>query len=302
LFLLAGLPTTEKGEIMLVRSCSYCGKGLTDTASKNYGIGPVCRKMQNHVLAALIPANVPLARFSLAQLDTKGFTEKAVLTVEGLSQDFTKSDNKDWRKSCARVEWLLSFGVSRKQRSALISVVEALGYLSLASLLSGHAAKGEATVSFEAGRLFVKGPRNKAGHTSLKAIKGRKYHPADKRWSVPSEAYEAFQTTMWKHWPKNTGLEESLEAAKLFNIDAVEATKVVAEVPKVIVTKSGEVFKIASPYNKGFISELKHLVAEASNWKDRRWNPSEKVWEVAEAHKELVVTLVAKHYGEQVSL
>lgn len=294
---------------MLVRSCSYCGKGLTDTASKNYGIGPVCRNMQNHVLAALIPANVPLARFSLAQLDSEGFTDKAVLAVEALSQDLTKTDNKDWRKSCARIEWLLSFGVSRKQRSALISVVEALGYLSLASLLSGHAAKGEALVSFEGGRLFVKGPRNKAGHTSLKAIKGRKFHSTDKRWSVPSEACEAFKVTMWKYWPKNSGLGEALEAAESFNAENAEAVLAEAQAevapakePKVVVTKSGAVFKIASPYNKGFISELKHLVAEAADWKDRRWNPSEKVWEVAEAHKELVVSLVAKHYGEQVSL
>lgn len=292
---------------MLVRNCSYCGLGLTDAASKNYGIGPICRKMQNHVLAALIPADVFMARFLLAQLDKEGLSEKPLSTVEALEKDLQKTDNKDWRKACSRVEFLLSFPLPNAKREVLINVVEALGYLSLASLLKGHAAKGEALITFENGRLFVKGPRNKAGNTTLKAIPGRKYHGADKRWSVPAEAVEAFKMAIWKHWPKNSGLTDALEGATSHlasKAEVAEAQVVVTEVaePKVIVTKSGTVYKISSPYCKAFFLELKAEVEQASCWQDRRWNKAEKVWEVDEAHKALVEALVAKHYGEQVSL
>jgi hypothetical protein len=81
-----------------------------------------------------------------------------------------------------------------------------------------------------------------------------------------------------------------------------EEVKAVEVAPKVVVTKSGTVYKISSPYCKAFLLELKSEVEQASCWQDRRWNASEKVWEVNEAHKSLVEALVAKHYGEQVSL
>ena len=288
---------------MASRNCSYCGKELTDAASKNHGIGPVCRKMQNHVLAQLIPADVALAQYVYGRVVSgTPLCEEVAKTLHAVGSDLKVTDNKDWRKTCNRIEFALSFTTSSTLRNGLIDIVAALGYVSLASLLSGEAAKSLATITFENGRLFVKGPRNKAGHTSLKAIKGRKFHASTKRWSVPAAAHAEFQTTIWKHWPKNEGLQEALTAAENHAIvaEAVEVEAPVAEkAPTVVLTKEGAFIKIASPYNKAFIAALK---TEVKAWKERRWNPSEKVWEVLDTHAELVTTLIATHYGEQVAL
>lgn len=258
------------------------------------GIGPVCRKMENHVLAALIPAELGLARFAAARV--AGLPEETLPTFAKVTAALEVETNKDWRETCKRVEWLLSFSLPRTAHEALISVVEALGYVSLASLLNGEAAIGKATIYFEAGRLYVKGPRNKAGRLALKTIPGWKFHSVEKVWSVPAAKHEAFKVVIWKHWPHNEGLAESVAAAT--TAPAVE-TPVAKPAPKVNVVLSGSVLKIASPYNGAFVAELKALITA---WKERRWNGVEKVWEVAPTHAALVKTLVAKHYGETLAL
>lgn len=279
---------------MGARNCCYCGKELTDAVSIDAGIGPVCRKMENHVLAALIPAELGLARFAAARVT--GLPEETLPTFAKVTAALEVETNKDWRETCKRVEWILSFAVSYTAKEALISVVEALGYVSLASLLNGEAAVGKATITCEGGRLYVKGPRNKSGRLALKTIKGWKFHPETKLWSVPATAHEAFKVAIWKHWPHNEGLAEALEAAATA---PVVETPVAKPLPKVNVVLSGSVLKIASPYNGAFVAELKALITA---WKDRRWVPTEKVWEVAASHSALVKTLVAKHYGETLAL
>lgn len=287
---------------MAARFCAYCGKELTDAASMNVGVGPICRKMENHVLAALIPADVGLARFIYRKLEDSmdKFPAEAHATVDKIWTDLADAENKDWRTTCKRVEWLLSFSVPKSVREALISIVDALGYVSLASLLNGEAAKGKATVTFEGGRIFIKGPRNKAGRLALRAIKGRKFHAESKRWSVPADKADEFKKAVWKHWPNNEGLNDAIGAAYEFEASKVEEAEALPPVaaPKVTVVNDGTVLKIASPYNKGFIAALK---AEILVWKERRWNPAEKVWEVAPVHAETVKALIAKHYGEEVA-
>lgn len=284
------------------RNCCYCGKELTDAASMEAGIGPVCRKMENHVLAQLIPANVLAARRAFKAVKADCFPEEAQNTLLNVGTDLEETNN-DWRKTVKRIEWLLSFVSRGRNKAALIEVVMSLGYVSLASLLSGEAAKGLCTVTFVDGRLYLKGPNNKHGRMAIKAVQGRKYHSTTKSWSVPAARYAEFKEVIWKHWPKNEGLSEALMAAQEYTAEQAEAKAAESEAPApktlVVATKVKGTIKVASPYNKGFVTALK---GQITTWKDRRWNPSEKVWEVSEAHADLLSSLVEEFYGEKLSL
>ena len=49
-----------------VRHCSRCQKALTDAVSLEVGVGPICRSIDNHVLAVTIPADLVAAADNLA--------------------------------------------------------------------------------------------------------------------------------------------------------------------------------------------------------------------------------------------
>ena len=285
------------------RNCSRCGKELTDAASMDRGIGPVCRKMDNSVLARMIPSDVWAAQRCWSQIDAASVPEKAQKTLGQIGADLLDDSNNDWRSTCKRVEWVISWGVGSTNHKHLVNVVRSLGYVGLASVLVGDAAKGLCTVTFENGRLYMQGPNNAAGRASLKAIKGRKFHPKTDehkpRWSVPATEWAAFQMTIWSHWPKFSGLEEAVEAAQAHAAKPVVETAPEPKPSLVTVTEQDGVLKVKSPYNAGFVATLK---AEISNWKHRRWNPAEKVWEVHVSEAETLKALIAKFYKEEVAL
>lgn len=263
----------------------------------NCGVGPICRKMDNAVLARQIPSNVMAALGAFSKVSVDSVPEPARATLGEVGADLLNLSTVDWRSTCKRVEWLVSWNLPKPSFNALIEVVSALGYVSLAAMLMGESAKGKASCSFENGRLFLVGPRNKAGKESLRAIPGRMFHPAltsaDKaRWSVPAASWEAFQTAVWKHWPAHEGLADAVEAAKAYKAP-VAAPVVAKPAPKTSVSVDGNVLKVRTPYNGGFVSEIKTLP-----WKTRRWNPAEKVWEVDVSKKDALVAMIAKHYGE----
>jgi hypothetical protein len=285
------------------RNCSRCGRDLTDAASMDRGIGPVCRKMDNHVLARMIPSNAWAAQRCWASIDAESVPEAARQTLGQIGADLLIDTNDDWRTTCKRVEWIISWGVTSKTKQSLVNVVRALGYVGLASLLVGEAAKGLCTVAFENGRLFYQGPRHKAARLATKKIAGWQFHAAKgetkARWSVPAAAYAVFQTLIWNHYPKNSGLQEAVEAAQAHASKPVVETAPVAPAPTVSVTEQDGVLKVKSPFNKGFISTLK---SEIKTWKHRRWNPEEKVWEVHPSHAATLQALIAQFYGEEVVL
>jgi hypothetical protein len=271
------------------RNCCRCGKDLTDAASLEVGIGPICRKLDNALLARLIPADAPGALALASSVTVADLPEVTQATFANVLTDLADTSNDDWRKTAKRIEWMLSWPVGADNRALLIDVVRCLGYVGLAALISGEAATGAATVTLEGGRLHLRGPRNRAGKDALKAISGRRFHAAENgakaSWSVPTARAQEFRLAVVTHWPNFSGLDEAISEAA--NVPAPVVT------PIVVVATVADTgwLQVKTPYNAGFVSEIKNLP-----YRSRRWNGDARVWEVEPQYLAQVSALVARYY------
>lgn len=299
-----------------MRHCTRCGHELTDAASMEAGIGPVCRNLDNAVLARLIPSNIPVARSIFETLD---LTAAAPETVRALTDvhhalfgDGAQA-REDWRVEVKRIEWALSYPANNSQRKALTKVVAALGYVGLASLWNGEAATGKASCLFTADRLVIIGPRNKAANIAIRKIIGRKWHDgantfstllpgmSKKGWSVPASEADAFFAMVITHYPNHEGLDAAVAAAKAFTVKPALVVQASAPVsapapvaaPKCSLSEQGLMLKVITPYDPAYIQNLK----SALPYTDRRWNAAEKCWEVVASHKAVVVDIIKKYFG-----
>ena len=279
------------------RSCVRCGKELTDAASMEVGIGPICRKLDNAILATHIPANVAAALDSFA-----GIPELPIGAVQDTFNNVLaalKAGGKsDWRVEVKRMEWMLSFEAVRQVAyKGMLATVRALGYVGLASLWEGEAATGLATVRFESGRLFIKGPRNKGAVRAFRAIVGRLFHGATKEWSVPAAQSAAFTAAVHAHYPVNTGLDAALAAATAVTA-ATPAPSPSAPSQKpasgLLIEAAGATLVIKTPYSAAFVGQVKSLP-----YPDRKWDAAQKAWVVNAAHLDTVKGMVAACYGKQ---
>jgi len=302
------------------RHCFRCSLPLTDAASLNEGIGPICRKLDNAILARLIPSDMAKVLAAYQSVDPLTLTPETLDTFMSLEAALRAEDaagRDDWRKEVKRIEWMLSHGQTYQNIQALKAVVLALGYVGLVALWSGEAATGLATILAVEGRLFVAGPQNKAARIALKNIKGWKFHPASPDfpkacWSVPSGTFREFRLAIITHYPNFDGLLDAIEAAKIHTEEqaALEAAKQAAAalaaikapvVPIVTVhgspisiTEVGDTLKVKTPYRVSYIVELRDTPKTVL---PRKWNPDEKIWEFPIAFKAKVEALIAKHYG-----
>lgn len=297
------------------RACVRCRKELTDAASMEVGIGPICRKLDNAILAAQIPSDIAAARQALKGVPVEALDPQTVLTFAEVDVAVTSVEaltRADWRKEVKRLEWLLSFQASRDVAlKPLTDTVRALGYVGLAALWEGKASTGVAKVRFADGRLYVAGPRNADFRYAIKQqIPGWKFHyakGADERpeWSVPCAYHAEFRDLLYTYYPICEGRTEALEAAAHYiavkpNPMTAPTTTVTAPAPitksKVRIEAGTDWAKVYTPYNAGFIADLKTGIA----YGERRWNPVERCWEVRNYALHTVEALVAKHYGESV--
>jgi hypothetical protein len=282
------------------RACARCWKELKDAASMEAGIGPICRKLDNAVLARMIPANILAAQVAAGLVPYTDLPEPTRETFVQVLADVLDFGTADWRKTVKRIEWILSWGMASSLRKMLIEIVRSLGYVGLAALLAGEASTGTALVVFENDRLYLRASRNKTGaYAFKKEVQGWKFQPSfgatKAAWTAPATSADAFQMVVMTYWPNVSGLEEAVAAAKnaLRSVFASEtATVKVEKEPEVTVTSiSPGWVSVRSPYNVNFVVEIKTLP-----YKARRWNPAMKTWEIEAVHLPYVQELIQKHY------
>jgi hypothetical protein len=219
------------------RFCSRCYKALTDAASQEVGVGPICRNLDNALLAAKIPSDLPKALEAYKSVDVGTLPPETVATFIKLEADIIAPDAEtrlDWRETVKRIEWMRSFGMPSHTYQHLLHIVEALGYIGVASMWKGEAASGEATCAFVEGRLMVQGPQNKSFRIAIKKLMGWKYHqvkPGEERpwWSLPASQSAAFQTLLMGHYPNHKGLGDALTAAQKFEEERKAAAEAAAK-------------------------------------------------------------------------
>ena len=296
------------------RHCFRCDLPLTDAASLNEGIGPICRKLDNAVLARLIPSNLPEAVNAFKLVDVLNLAPDTVRGFLVLESALTASDaptREDWREVAKRIEWMLSFAQTYQNTERLKTLVLSLGYVGLVALWNGEAATGKASVLFNAvhpgpdqltqiphiggWRLFVSGPKKKAARFALKKIPGSTFHQATPfvkaGWSVPACQHEAFRLAVIKHYPNFEGLDLAIKAAKesLVLPPGVSVTQIQ---PLVLITEVEGQLKVKTPYNPDFVTDLKNTIPVYG----RKWDPIERVWVVNVGFKAKVSDVVAKHF------
>lgn len=299
---------------LVARRCFRCGLPLTDAASMDHGVGPICRKLDNAALAQLIPSDVPAALASFAKLDASALPAETVATVLNVEAALNAEDAgkvTDWRENVKRIEWVLSFGISSYNANAFVGVVRALGYVTLANLWTGAGTAGHGSQTlFHAGRVYFIGPKCKGGVSALKAIPGAKFTysaPSEigggAAWSVPADQATPLVRAVQSYWAgvEVESLVEALTAAKAWIAaqpavvaPVVEAPKSapVATVPLISVVEDMGILKVATPFSKAFVAGIKEKIPKG----DRAWDPLSRVWRVKVAHKATVDTLIAQCY------
>jgi len=311
------------------RHCFRCSLPLTDAASLNEGIGPICRKLDNAILARLIPSDMAKVLTAYQTVDPLTLTPVTLDTFMSLEAALRASDaaqRDDWRKEVKRIEWMLSHGQTYQNIQALKDVVLGLGYIGLVSLWNGDAATGLGVVFAIDGRLTLTGPQNKAARIAFKKIQGWKFHPASPEfpkavWSVPAAAFREFRLIIISHYPNFVGLVEAVEAAQALveeqkALAAIKAAELAAlkaqaikELPAVLaqvaapakpanpivsIIEVDGTLRVKTPYRVSYITELRTTPKDLL---PRKWNAEDKLWEFPVAFKAKVEALVQKHYG-----
>jgi len=286
------------------RVCIRCGKELTDAASMEAGIGPICRKLDNAVLAASIPADVEQARESLSAVEKSALVEESVPTFNNVFGALFATDadtRTDWRKEVKRIEWLLSFPQNVEScRAALTNVARGLGYVGLAALWDGKASTGVAMMRCAEGRVFIAAPRNADFRYAVKQINGWRFHPnpdGDRpEWSVPVLAHVALNPLVMTHYPNCPTREQVIAQAATLAQSALTGAPmgaVAAATAKVRVLEADGWINVYAPYNAGFIADVKQMP-----YPNRKWNSVDRCWQVAGSRKSELSDLLLKHYRE----
>lgn len=301
------------------RHCFRCSKELTDAASLNEGIGPWCRKLDNAVLARLIPSDMAKVLEAYQQVDPLTLEASTLQTFMGLEAAFREEGagaREDWRKEAKRIEWMLSHKQEWENVKALKAIVLALGYVGLVALWNGEAATGLASIFCLEGRLALQGPQNKAAKRAFMFIPGWNFHKVphgeDHRptWSVPADKIREFRMLVITHYPNFEGLLEALEAAEAYVAElkastppptpvTAPAATVTAAIPVVsngaisIVEVDGKL-KVKTPFRVSYVTELRTLPKTTL---PREWLKTEQVWAFPVSHKDQGLALVKKHYG-----
>lgn len=287
------------------RSCCRCRKDLTDAASMEAGIGPICRKQDNALLANSIPANPPEALHAALMIDGASLEPTSLPTFQKVIDTLaTNIAGTDWRKTIKQVEWVLSFESNRKVAlDACSNIARSLGYLGLAALWNGEASTGQATVWFANGIIYVDGPRNGAARFALKKI-GAKFsgavstptNGARPAWGVTPDKADAFVTIVQTHYPMHIGLADAITAAKSAPPPVTTpATPAIGGNVKYRIEQNGKTLSVFTPYNADFIAALKLAVPYAY----RAWDAPAKCWKVDTQYLNTVADLILQHYKSQ---
>jgi hypothetical protein len=297
------------------RSCCRCRKDLTDMASIEAGIGPICRKQDNKLLANSIPANPPEALMALLTINPDtSITPDAQATYADLLGMLTLNlDGTDWRIAIRKIEKILSYDSTRwKVLKACSEVARWLGYLGVAALWNGEAATGDAVVRFDpltskGPRIFVDGPRCPAARHklhSLGAVNFPSPKPGRRMFGVDPKHLDAFATIVQTHYPMSVGLADARVEVEAFLATSavlkptltpvtVQATPAPGgPVSTCRIEKNGNSLKINTPYDATFIAGFKNMIP----YKDRSWDAATKAWMCDASYLPQVTDLITQVY------
>jgi len=291
----------------IIRSCSRCRRELTDAASREAGIGPICRLKNNDLFARQIPANVNTASALFLSLQRSDFHE----SVEGFAEikdDFVSkicslqvnNDNLsavtlqggDFRHIVDWFDYSLSFPGSRSVRKTLIEIIDALGYVGLASVLRGDACMSKAVLLIDGSFITLSGKSCKAGWLAMKAnvpgVQTPRYRGDSTPYKASVQHAEKFIEVAVRHWPFiEDNVEEVLEDAKKA---AENLPEPMTSDPRPLAVfghtnsrnarRASDFFAVVTPWT-GTANEMHAMLDQfrAIPSVDRYYDPSQRCWQ-----------------------
>lgn len=299
------------------RYCSRCRLPLTDVASRECGVGPVCRQKDTHLYAKTIPANYAVAQALVMGIPADGegwlhaqaqetwtafykaFNRLASAACQSTDGDTFSVQGQDLRKVITQLDFMCSWShPNRKTRDILITVVDKLGYVGLAGVLSGTASTSKSRLWFENGRVHMTGLNNRSGWTAMGQIPGivRPSRFRKDPYSAPAAQAEAFVNVVRRFWPLYEGSapELLLEAAQWVAScpAAAQAAQASTEaVSRFTASIRSEDFTVSFPWVRG--ANMNALIARFKSIPagERSYNPQTRKWAFRSAHLETVLNI-----------
>lgn len=301
------------------RYCSRCRCELSDVASMERGMGPLCAGKSTKLYAKTIPANYALANISALSIrdefihpechalwnETKQKLLEATQNAANVDQNHQFAwTGEDLRKIVKSIDFILSYRHPRDiARENLIQVVMHLGYVGLAGVLSGEASTGEARLWFEDGLIKLQGSRNKSAYRAFAMLRGVKLPRAvGQPYMAPISLLEPFLSLVSQYYPMYEGDFNTIrsEAATwvppVAPVITVQTSTPVADLMDgvALIRIRSEDFTLQFNWMRhmdmnSFIANLKNSV----NYNERAFDMVTKLWRFKKAHLELIKSVIA---------
>ena len=284
---------------------------LTDFASMQAGIGPICNQKSTALFAKTIPVNVPVAYALALVLDAEEIPlfpkhegiqprevfvstktkmlEKLTASMQNGSKDGLHVTGTSYKEEVKVFDWMCSFEMGLKVKSTLVGIVKNLGYVGLASVLDGKASTGEANIAFDpnTGYLTLNGSRCKAGFNAFSLLRNKGVKVPSwnsKMYYVPAALYQEFINIVLEYWPMFLeNMEEVVGQAKEYLNSKKSEEVTVSTYPdgpyasfKSNGSNEGFIVSFTWLGNSSYqiVNELKKV-----NYKNRKFIPTTKEWE-----------------------
>lgn len=296
------------------RHCSRCGLELTDVASMERGIGPICAGKDTHLYAKTIPANYAMANIFALSLSEEHIhqdvrtlwadTKNKLLNASERSANREQINTFEWtgedlRQVIKNIDYLLSWKHPHSgAKDNLVKIVHHLGYVGLAGVLAGEASTSEATLWFENGEIKLKGKRNRSAYRAFASVRGVKVpRTLSQPYSAPVALLEPFLTLVLQYYPMYSGDFDTIreQAAAWVPPPPVAPTLPVSgpvdlNNDTVLIRNRSEDFTVQFNWIRES-NNMGQLIANMKNtvpYTDRKYDPNSRIWSFKKNHLEAI--------------
>ena len=316
----------------VARHCSRCGLPLTDAASREHGIGPLCRKKNNDIFAKQIPVDITVSSAIMLSLTKVAFHADIADKFDAIKQSFLgklqhiASNNTehgmivlgaDFRKIVDWFDVALSYPIQHNTKMHVIKLIDSMGYKRLAGVLRGDVCMSPAKVTLQDGMLVLEAKRNKMGYFAMrKEVPGILLPRFNKAaYKAPTRSAKQFLDVVERYWPFNdsegildvlNNIVEDVPTAPI-TVEVNEVTPIqdliVEEIPTdnrpvaELSYNTGMGFTVKTPWcgtNKEMFNMLNRFKAIISN--ERKYNPADCSWSFKNNHLIQIKELVSVRY------
>lgn len=303
----------------VIRQCSRCRMELTDAASRECGVGPICRGKDNAIFARQMNANVAVASALFLSIEPgelgrgcEGFEPIRETFIDKVCRLQVSNDDitnlvlhgEDFRKVVDWLDYSLSFHVSWAYRNKVIQIVDSLGYRALAGVLRGDVCMSPAKLYIEGTSIKLEGKACKPGWKAMRlgvpGVKLPRYRGDKTPYQASVKHAEKFIELALSHWPfidESVDVESLKALAKEIaaqpEVQAADVNRLSATVKR----RNPEWFSVSAPWSADMPAILEKFKQLPRN--DRTYDPASRSWTFRVQHMDYIMTVLGRCYSVQ---